>query len=125
LTVERAKSGRPRRIPLDAETVEILKGWRRETDGVFVQPWRPRHAQRAAINSSDSKVNWHWHQLRHTFATQYLRDGGSIEALSKLLGHSEVRTTEIYGAIEERLIRADFARVQGRKLAMKLATAAP
>ena len=36
------------------------------------------------------------HSLRHTFATQYLRCGGAVWALQRILGHSSVSTTEIY-----------------------------
>lgn len=36
------------------------------------------------------------HTCRHTFAVQYLRGGGTIFKLSKILGHSSVTVTEIY-----------------------------
>ena len=36
------------------------------------------------------------HTLRHTFATTYLRRGGDVYHLSRILGHSNVRTTDIY-----------------------------
>lgn len=36
------------------------------------------------------------HSLRHSFATQMLRDGCDIRVLQKLLGHADVRTTMIY-----------------------------
>jgi integrase/recombinase XerD len=37
-----------------------------------------------------------FHLLRHTFATQYLRNGGDVVRLSIILGHSEVSTTMKY-----------------------------
>jgi site-specific recombinase XerD len=37
-----------------------------------------------------------FHLLRHTFATQYLRNGGDVVRLSIVLGHSEVSTTMKY-----------------------------
>jgi integrase/recombinase XerD len=37
-----------------------------------------------------------FHDLRHRFAVDYLRAGGSIYALQKILGHTSVKTTEIY-----------------------------
>jgi integron integrase len=36
------------------------------------------------------------HTLRHSFATAYLENGGSIHKLKELLGHSHLETTEIY-----------------------------
>jgi integron integrase len=36
------------------------------------------------------------HTLRHSFATAFLTNGGSIHVLQKLLGHKRLETTEIY-----------------------------
>jgi integron integrase len=36
------------------------------------------------------------HSFRHGFATSYLAAGGTIQELSELMGHSDIRTTEIY-----------------------------
>ena len=36
------------------------------------------------------------HTLRHTFATEYLKAGGNIYKLSRMLGHSTIKTTERY-----------------------------
>jgi integrase/recombinase XerD len=36
------------------------------------------------------------HTLRHTMAVSYLRHGGDIYSLSRILGHSSVKTTEVY-----------------------------
>lgn len=36
------------------------------------------------------------HLLRHTFATCYIVDGGSVELLRILMGHSSISTTQIY-----------------------------
>jgi integrase/recombinase XerD len=37
-----------------------------------------------------------FHRLRHTFATEYLRHGGDVVRLSRILGHAEVTTTMKY-----------------------------
>ena len=36
------------------------------------------------------------HVFRHTFATEYLLNGGDIRALQELLGHTQIETTMIY-----------------------------
>jgi site-specific recombinase XerD len=51
-----------------------------------------------AITAGISK-KIHFHISRHTWATRALRKGARIEFISKLLGHSSIRTTQIYTKI--------------------------
>ena len=41
-------------------------------------------------------VPFRFHDLRHRYAVDYLKAGGSIYDLQQHLGHSSVKTTEIY-----------------------------
>jgi site-specific recombinase XerD len=43
-----------------------------------------------------SKIDFYPHLLRHTFATLMLDGGCNLYALSKMLGHSDIKTTTIY-----------------------------
>jgi site-specific recombinase XerD len=36
------------------------------------------------------------HKMRHTFATQFLRNGGNLEALRRILRHSDIKVTQQY-----------------------------
>ena len=61
-----------------------------------------------------------FHKARHTFATTvYLCNGGTIEALSKILGHKHISTTQIYAEVTNRMVSSDFRAISGNLAAMQ------
>jgi len=48
----------------------------------------------------------HAHLLRHTFATYYLRNGGDLLSLQKILGHTSLEMVRVYSHLAESDIRA-------------------
>ncbi len=46
-----------------------------------------------------------FHRLRHTFATNYVRSGGNILYLSRVLGHTTLQMTKRYVGIEVDALR--------------------
>ncbi|MBK8670148.1 MAG: tyrosine-type recombinase/integrase [Saprospiraceae bacterium] len=60
------------------------------------------------------------HIARHTFATTVLLSNGvSMEATSKMLGHSSLKTTQIYGKILETRVGSEMEMLKA-KLSTKI-----
>ncbi|MFT4938437.1 MAG: site-specific recombinase XerD, partial [Paraglaciecola sp.] len=51
---------------------------------------------RQAVIKTDIAKRITAHTFRHSFATQVLRSGADIRTVQDLLGHADVKTTEIY-----------------------------
>ena len=103
----RAKSG-TRTVPVGPELIRLYADYLHEeyggldSDYVFVNIWaEPRGQARSCQAAYDlvlrlrarTGLDFDPHWLRHGAATRWLRDGVSIEVVSKLLGHSSVTTT--------------------------------
>lgn len=54
------------------------------------------------------------HVARHSFATLCLTEGMSIESVSKLLGHTKIKTTQIYARIIDRKLSDDMDQLAKR-----------
>jgi integrase/recombinase XerD len=66
-------------------------------DGLPLSPRNVQHAMnRARKPLGIPSAKFSPHVLRHTMATCYLRAGGSVVMLQRILGHSELSTTMRY-----------------------------
>ena len=77
---------------------EGAKGERQRVEGSFEDL-----LERADIQ------NFRFHDLRHTFASWYMMNGGDLYELAKILGHSNIKMTERYA----KLARQHIARTSG------------
>lgn len=57
-----------------------------------------------------SKINFTIHKLRHTFATLMLEGGCDIFSLSRMMGHSDIKTTTIYLSASAEHLRAQMTK---------------
>lgn len=62
----------------------------------FVYSRARRAAQKAAQKEGRAFRGFRFHDMRHLYAVEFLRDGGDIYTLKEHLRHSSVKTTELY-----------------------------
>jgi site-specific recombinase XerD len=102
----RGKGDKVRTIPLNAVAIEILKA-RMKTQHIhseLVFPsatgtkiMRQRLVRAFSKAAKDSGLqDFHFHDLRHTFATRLAQAGVDLYKIAKLLGHNDVSTTQRY-----------------------------
>ena len=57
-----------------------------------------------------------FHLARHTFATMSLSKGVPMESVSKMLGHTNIKTTQIYARITSKKIEHDMEQLAGSSI---------
>jgi integrase len=104
LHISRTKNEEPLHVPLNDAAVAALKVVLETGDGkgrVFksVKTGEPlengRHWFDGAVVEAKLK-NFHWHDLRHTFARRLRMKGAPLEDIADLLGHKSLTMTRRY-----------------------------
>jgi integrase len=123
------KSGRARHLRLPDVVVPVLQRWRQQcppTPLGLVFPRQRRDGTWGRVEKTSEMIGlpallaaagcrplgMAWHALRHTFASHYMMAGGSLLALSKILGHADVKITMVYAHLAPDYIGAEMNRVR-------------
>jgi len=103
------KDSETRTIPLHERLAALMEPQRREKGFVFAPEkdsgngYRYRYDFKRAFNTVLKEAGLEWVTppvLRHTFASQLAMAGVSLNKISKWLGHSDVKTTQIYAHLQ-------------------------
>ena len=100
---EGAKSGMTRHLPLNQESLNVIKKWkdqRASSDLVFPgragkQLTEIKTAWRPLILNAKIK-DFRFHDLRHSFASKLVMKGAPLNTVRELLGHGDLKTTLRY-----------------------------
>ena len=103
------KGSKTRVLPVGRKAREALQAWlplrllaNPEDDAVFISQKGRRLGPRAiqlrvkAAGERELGQNLHPHMLRHSFASHLLESSQDLRAVQELLGHADIKTTQIY-----------------------------
>lgn len=102
-----AKGNKDRTVPLDKDSVDIIKGWLAMRpaggcDALFVgkrgDALQERGVQKLVAGIAQDAQIGHVtpHQLRHTAAYRWMQAGADLGQVAELLGHSSIEVTRRY-----------------------------
>jgi integrase/recombinase XerD len=81
------------------------KGYIFSVSGRKMSPRGVQHAIKVSAERAGIEKPVHVHTLRHSFATHLLENGVDIRKIQKLLGHSNLQTTQIYTQVSSEEIK--------------------
>lgn len=117
LIVRRGKGGKYRRVPIAPALAEILRDymtWRVDSEYLLATK-KTGHISsvtiQAELREARRKLGWSEditpHILRHSFASQVYQKTQDILVVSKLLGHTNLTTTQVYAHLhDDRMVEA-------------------
>lgn len=97
-------------IVIIAPALEILKRHSFRIRVMTNQQYNLRLKVLASYAGIDRRLTSH--MARHTFAVSCLRAGVPIESLSRMLGHTDVQTTQIYAKVLDVSVESGFDRLE-------------
>lgn len=113
-----AKSRRARHVPLNDEAGDVLKRWKKQSSGtglVFpgVGGGKLTNINRswAGLVKDAELVDFRFHDLRHTFASNLVMAGVDLNTVRELLGHADITMTLRYAHLAPDLLAAAVAKL--------------
>ena len=122
--LEITKTSSPRRVPLSVTAVDTIRSLLEQrgrptspflfckTDGSQIGD--PKKGFVAACARA-GLTNFRYHDLRHTFASWFVQEGGDLYRLSRILGHATLQMTARYGHLRTEDLHEEMERVAQKR----------
>jgi site-specific recombinase XerD len=115
-------SGKKFYVLLLPEAIELINKYKRHPMASYTGTVFPVYSNQATnrylkVISKMADLNFEltYHIARHTFATTVtLENGVPIESVSKMLGHTSIRTTQIYSKVKKKKVSSDMKLLRER-----------
>ncbi|MGB7912343.1 MAG: site-specific integrase [Desulfobaccales bacterium] len=107
------KSGKARQIPINDRLADVLREMRRGNQLKFPYLFCDSQGRRflevkrsfASACRRSGIEDFHFHDLRHTFASRLVMRGASLKAVQELLGHADMKMTMRYAHLSHEHLR--------------------
>ena len=116
------KTGPCHRVPLTPKCHELLLARERDYGKIFFSGddngWISYRTIQSAYDRAFEKLELEHrgtHVMRHTFAVRFLEQTQDIYALKEVLGHKDLRTTQVYAKYTNESVRRSFKLFSGGK----------
>ena len=118
IIIRDSKNGQPRHVPMDSAVRDLLSGYIPSVGTSHVFPsasgGRLSTVQKAFRNARirAGMPELHFHDLRHTFASQWMMNGGDLYVLKDILGHKSIAMTQRYAHLSPAFKQAMVERME-------------
>ena len=119
--VKRHKTNIPSNIPILPPAFSILKKYKKQKNINRIFPMISNQKMNKALKEIAHLCNFNknltFHSARHTFATTItLTNGVPIETVSKMLGHNNIKTTQLYARVIDSKISSDMLKLRQKSI---------